>query len=136
MTLKITDKVDYILVGPATGMDYWEILESIPKLLLMPEFKDKNDIWVFREGRMNILLTDFSTIKDVVNKFHPKESKGRKTAIVVGNGLQHGLASLYSKIGKDLPREIKVFTDLKLAEDWITQDSVQDTAPCFRVASL
>lgn len=134
MTLKITDKEDYILVGPSMGMDYWEIMQSIPALLFRPEFKDKNDIWVFREGRMNILYDDLYTIKDTVEKFHPEESKGTKTAIVVGTGFQQGLASLYSKIGKDLPREIKVFSDLKLAEDWIKQDRVQDPAPSFREA--
>jgi hypothetical protein len=29
-------------------MDYWEILETLPALFLMPEFNGKDDIWVFR----------------------------------------------------------------------------------------
>ena len=68
------------------GMVYWEILEAIPKVLLMPEFKDKNDIWVFREGQMKILYSDLYSIKDVAEKLHPKESKDKKTAIVAGTG--------------------------------------------------
>ena len=136
MTLKITNKEDYILVEPSMGMDYWEILEALPALFLMPEFNDRDDIWVFRGGQMKILYSDLYTIKDVAERLHPKESQGRKTAIVAETGLQQGLASLYSEIGKDLPREIKVFSELKLAEDWIKQNGVQDPAPSFSVASL
>jgi len=62
--------------------------------------------------------------------------KVRRTAIVAGTGLQQGLASLYSEIGKDLPRETKVFSGLMLAEDWIKQNGVQDPAPSFNEASL
>ena len=136
MTLEITDKNDYILVEPSEGMDYWEILEAIPALFLMPEFNDKDDIWVFRGGQMKILYSDLYAIKDVAERLHSKESQGRKTAIVAETGLQQGLASMYSDIGKDLPREIKVFSDLKLAEDWIKQNGVQDPAPSFNEASF
>ena len=118
------------------GMDYWEILEALPALFLMPEFKDTDDIWLFRGGQMKILYSDLYTIKDVAERLHPKESQGRKTAIVTETDLQQGLASMYSDIAKDLPREIKVFSDLKLAEDWIKQNGVQDPAPSFSVASL
>jgi hypothetical protein len=136
MTLKITNKEDYVLVEASKGMDYWEILEALPALFLMPEFNDKDDIWVFRGGQMKILYSDLNAIKDVAKRLHPEESNGRKTAIVTETGAQQALASIYSDVGKDLPREIKVFSDLKLAEDWIKQNGVQDPAPSFSVASL
>jgi hypothetical protein len=86
---------------------------------------------------MKTHYSDLYTIKGVDERLHLKESKVRKTAIVAGTGLQQGLASMYSAdIGKDLPREIKVFSDLKLAEDWIKQNGVQDPAPSFNKASL
>jgi hypothetical protein len=135
MTLKITDKDDYILVEPSDGMDYWEILEAIPAVFLMPQFKDKDDIWVFRKGPMRIHYSDLNTLKGVAEKLHPEESNGRKTAIVTETGSQQALASIYSDIGKDLPREIKIFSDLKSAKDWIQQNSVQDPEPSFNVAS-
>jgi hypothetical protein len=119
MSLKLTNKNDYILVESSTGMDYWEIIEGIPKLFSMPEFKDKNDIWVFRGSQMKMLYTDLYNIKDSVEKICPKDSKGTKTAIVAETGVQQSFATLYSDIGKDLPREIRVFSDLKSAEDWI-----------------
>ena len=79
----------------------------------MPEFKDKNDIWLFKDGQMKMLYTELHNIKNSVEQFHPKGFKGKKTAIVTETGVQHSLATLYSDIGKDLPREIRVFSDLK-----------------------
>ncbi len=121
MELDITNKDDYILVGPAKGIDFWGIMAALSKLFSMPEFKDKNDIWVFRHGQVKMLYTDLHKIKESAEKLYPKDSKGTKTAIVVDSGIQHSLAVLYSDIGKDLPREIRAFSDLKSAEDWIKE---------------
>ncbi len=120
MPLNITKSDDYILAEYSTGMDYWEIMDGISKLFSIPEFKDKNDIWLFRDGQIKILYSDLNNIKDSVEKLHPKGSRGKKTAIVTETGLQHSLATLYSDIGKDLPREIRVFSDLSSAKDWVT----------------
>lgn len=121
MPMNITNNDDYILAEYSGGMDYWEILEGISKIFSMPEFKVKNDIWKFKAGQMKILFSDLYNIKDSVKKLYPESSTGKKTAIVTENGIQHSLATLYSDIGKNLPREIKVFSDLKSAIDWIKQ---------------
>jgi hypothetical protein len=119
MSLKFTSYDDYILIESPTGMDYWGIIEGIPKLISMPEFKNKNDIWVFTTGQIKMAYTDLYAIKSLVEEICPKNSKSAKTAIVAENGLQQSLGTLYSDIGKDLPREIRVFSDLKSAENWI-----------------
>jgi len=119
MSLKFTNYNDYILIESSTGMDYREIMEGIPKLISMPEFINKNDIWVFRSGQIKMSYTDLCTIKNLVEGICPKNSKGNKTAIVAENGLQQSLGTLFSDIGKDLKREIRVFPDLKSAKDWI-----------------
>ena len=121
MSLKFTNYDDYILIESPTGMDYWEIIESIPELISMPEFKNKNDIWLFRSGQIKMAYADLYSIKNLVEEICPKNSKGAKTAIVAKNGLQRSLATLYSGIGKDLQREIRVFSDLKSAENWILE---------------
>ena len=121
MSLKFTNKNDYILVELPTGMDYWEIMEGIPKLISMSEFRNKNDIWEFRSDQIKMSYTDLYTIKDLVEKICPKNSKGNKTAIVVKNDFQQTYGTLYSDIGKDLQREIRVFLELESAKDWITK---------------
>jgi hypothetical protein len=87
----------------------------------MPEFKDKNDVWVFKDGPLKMYFTDLYSIIDSVAKLYPEGSKAKKTAIITETGVQHSLATLYSDIGKDLPRKIRVFSDLKSAIDWIEQ---------------
>ena len=121
MSLKISNYDDYILAEYSEGMDYWEILEGISKIFSMPEFKVKNDIWAFKDGHLKILFSDLYKIKDSVKKLYPEGSTGKKTAIVTETGVQHSLATLYSDIGKDLPRKIRVFSDLNSAIAWIKQ---------------
>jgi hypothetical protein len=117
--MSIINNDDHILVESAAGMNFWDIMEGISKLFSMPEFKEKNDIWLFRDGQLKIMYSDLYSIKDLVEKVYPADSKGKKTAIVAHTGVQHGLATLYSDLARDLPREKKVFSDLKSATDWI-----------------
>ena len=119
MLLKFTNYENYILIESPKGMDYWEIIEGIPKLISMPEFKNKNDIWEFKSDGIKMSYADLLKIKSVVEKICRKNSKATKTAIVVRNGFQQTYGKLYSDICYDLQREISVFSDLKSAENWI-----------------
>lgn len=89
------------------------------QLFSRPDFQEKNDIWLFREGHLKMMYGDLYNIKEMVAKLYPPDSKGKKTAIVAQSGVQHSLATLYADLAKDLPREVKVFSDLKSATDWI-----------------
>ena len=76
MSLNITNRDDYILVEFTTEVNFWKIMEGIAEIFSMPEFKSKNDIWVFREGQMKVLFTYLNKIKDLAGKFYPKDWKG------------------------------------------------------------
>ena len=119
MEPKITVKKDYILVEPPKGVDYWQIYEEVGKLLARDDFPQKNDIWVFHEGPLLFLYEHLYKLKDFVADHYPKDFKGHKTAIVVETGIQTGLAEEYTRIVENLPFEIKVFSDIRSAEDWI-----------------
>jgi hypothetical protein len=119
MSLKFTNNSDYILIESSTGMDFWEIMKGIPKLISMPEFKNKNDIWEFRSNQIKMSFADLQKIKNLVEKICPQNCKGTKTAIVVRNGFQQTYATLFSDICNDIQRKIRVFSDLKPAENWI-----------------
>ena len=119
--LRITAREDYILVEPSKGMIFWEVLFGLSKLISMPEFRDRNDLWVFRAGKMDIAYSDLYKIKEYVQKNFPECSKEKKTAIVVETGMQKSLAVLYAKVEEDLPHETRVFSDFKSAEEWITE---------------
>ena len=119
--LEIFTKKDYILVKPPEGVNVKYILQVVEKVFSMPEFQEKDDIWIFRKGKLNIEFRDLNKIKEFAEKYYPKTSKGKKTAIVAEADLQRSLAVLYVDIGKDLPREIRILSDIKSAEKWITK---------------
>jgi hypothetical protein len=120
MAPKITVKKDYILVEPKK-VDYWEIWEGIGKVRNLPEFSEKNDIWVFHEGPIELNYVDLHKLKDFVKEIYPEKAKRSKTAIVVESGLQSAMALIFTQIAENLPFEIKVFFDLQAAENWIAK---------------
>lgn len=118
ITPKITVKKDYILVEPKE-VDYWQIWEGIGKVRNLPEFSEKNNIWVFREAPIRLTYVDLYKLKDFVEEIYPENVTRNKTAIVVETGIQSALAFFFSQIAEDLPFEIKVFSDFQTAEGWV-----------------
>ena len=119
--IEIIPKEHYILVKPPAGMNYWELFTALGKLIQMPEFQDKNDIWLFRVGRASLNFSDLQKLKDFGRENIPENAKGKKTAIVVSSGFQRGIVKSYISDGEEHPREIRVFSDLKEAEDWVCE---------------
>ncbi|MEJ2100150.1 MAG: hypothetical protein P8X68_09245 [Desulfobacterales bacterium] len=117
--MKLTNEKDYILVEPSAGVDFWEIIEGIGKLFTFDGFPQKNDLWKFREGPLSFQYGDIYRVKDFISKYYPKNQNGHKTAIVVENGFQSGIAKEFANIVKDLPFETGVFFDTESAEEWI-----------------
>jgi hypothetical protein len=117
----IISERDYILIIPPDGLDFWEILSAVGRLLTMREFQLKNAIWVFSEGPVDFLYRDLFRLKEFVKNHYPANAKAKKTAIVAGTDMQLRLAQSYANISPDLPRRIRVFTDFKSAEDWVRE---------------
>ena len=119
--MEIINQKNYILIKPSKGILFKEILEGLSRLFSMHEYREKNDIWLFRDGRLGILFADLYELKDFAEKHCPKSIKGGKTAIVVEGGLQQSMATLYIAINKDISRQLKVFKDFNSAEEWIKE---------------
>ena len=120
---KIIVKDQYVLVNSRDVVDYYDIIETLGKLFVMPEFYSKHLIWVFNEGSMNLNYADLDKIKDFVTKHRPSGFNANKSAIVAKTGLQRALAEMYASLRNELPRKIKVFSDLESAEVWIAESS-------------
>lgn len=121
MSLKETDKKDYILVELQEA-EYWEILETFGSLLKMADYTNKNAIWDFRNAPLKLTYDELYKVKDLIKENYPEHSKSdRKLAIVVEGGLKSALAKEYIKIANELPPEFNIFPDLDSAEDWINQ---------------
>ena len=120
LEIEVLIKKNFILIKPPSIINLSNILTCISILFSIPGFQEKNDIWLFFEGPINILFSDSEKIKNVAEINFPKYAKCGKTAIVVNNAIQYNLAVLYADTGKNLPREIKVFRDLGSAKVWVT----------------
>ncbi len=121
MSPQITIKKDYILVEPKEGTDFREIQQGLARLFYVEGIPEQNRIWVFREGPQNLSHDDLYKLKDIIKEYYPVDARINKTAIVVESGLQTGLAESFTKIAYDLPQEFKVFTNIRAAEDWVTE---------------
>ena len=120
MEPQITAKKDYILVEPKEGVDFREIRRGIARLIYVPEIRDKNDIWVFREGLGKLSHDDLYKLRDLIKEIHPKDSKLNKTALVVESDAQSSMEEAFAQISEDLPHEFRVFSSQQDAEAWIT----------------
>lgn len=120
--IEIIIESNFILLKPPRELELGNILMSIAMLFTIPEFQEKNDIWLLREGQSNILYSDLDKIKYIAEIYHPKSDIRRKTAIVVNDDIQLSLAVLYSDMGIDLPREISIFRELKSAKQWVIEE--------------
>ena len=120
--LRTFDEKGYVLVKPAAGISYWDILTAVGELLKHDEFVDKNDLWVFREGTLHLALSDLEVIKKFGVNHYPRSAGHKKTAIVVETHFQRALAETYITTGEEHPREIQIFSDFKEAEAWITSE--------------
>ena len=121
MSPKITIKKDYVLLEPKEGTDYWEIKRGVARLFYVPEIPDKNRIWVFREGPEKFSYDDLHHLRDIIKENYPNDHKINKTAIFIESEFQSSMAESFRQVAKDLPFEIRVFSDFQAAEDWVKE---------------
>jgi hypothetical protein len=119
MSPKITNKKDYILIEPKEGTDYSEIQRAVGRLFYVDEIPEKNRIWIFREGPEKFSYDNLHKLRDIIKENYPKDHKINKTAIVIESEFQSSMAESFSQIAKDLPFEIRIFSDFQAAEDWV-----------------
>ena len=120
MAPKITAKEEYLLVEPLT--EFWEILEALARLLKMPEYLQKNVIWIFGDGPIKIGYDDLYRLNDFLKENFPEKARpNKKAALVVPSGLGRALATEYTNMVKSIPVEFETFHDLNSAEKWITE---------------
>ncbi len=119
MSPEITIKKDYVLIEPKEGTNYWEIQRGVGRLFYVEGIPDKNRIWVFREGPEQFSYDDLHKLRDIIKENYPNDHKINKTAIVVESGFQSSMAESFRQVAKDLPFEIRVFSDFQAAEDWV-----------------
>jgi len=93
----------------------------VARLFYVPGIPDKNRIWVFHKGLENFSYDYLPRLRDFIEENYPRDAKINKTALVVESGFQSQMADSFRKIAKDLPFEIRVFSDFQAAEEWVKE---------------
>ena len=118
---RIITKKQYIRVEPAAN-ELWEFLETLGNLFKMPEYRNKNTIWVIPELPIQGGYDDLYKLRDFISRHYPKGDKpDNKTAIVAKTGFLGALAESWAEIARDLPYEIRAFNSFQAAEAWIIE---------------
>ena len=119
MESKITIKKDYILVE-IQERAFLEITALLGRLFRTSDYLNKDAIWLFRQGLLQMAYEDLYKIKDFIIEHYPDNAKtDKKVALVAETGFDTAIATEYVKIVKGLPLEFRVFSDFKAAEEWI-----------------
>ena len=121
MSPAITVKKDYVLIEPHEGINYREIQRGVARLFYFDGIPDKNRIWVFRDGPEEFSEDDLQKLRDIIKDNYPEDHHIDKTALVVESEFQSNMAESFSRLAKDLPFEIRVFSDLQAAENWVKE---------------
>lgn len=119
MSPEITIKKDYILIEPKEGADYSEIKRGVARLFYVKKIPEKNRIWVFREGPEKFSYDDLHKLRDIIKENYPNDHNINKTALVIESEFQSSMAQSFRQVAKDLPFEIRVFSDFQAAENWV-----------------
>ncbi|MEJ2234731.1 MAG: STAS/SEC14 domain-containing protein [Syntrophobacteria bacterium] len=83
-------------------------------------------LWDLRKGKVQSTDNDVWNLARSVSTLNLSNRRGGKTALVAGKGKSLGLARMYQLITDTmtLPFEIKVFTSLEEAHNWLeTEDA-------------
>ncbi|MCG6945119.1 MAG: hypothetical protein LJE87_07210 [Deltaproteobacteria bacterium] len=78
-------------------------------------------LWDLRNGKLQSSDNDVWNLARSVSTLNLSSRRGGKTALVAGKGKSFGLARMYQRITDTmtLPFEIKVFTSIEEAHNWL-----------------
>lgn len=117
---------DYLLVKFFEDFDFNMLHVVMHHLMCMKAYPDTNDIWLIGNHHANIRLAE---IEAMVNDFQchcPKDSTRSKTAVVCERGLTQAVIGLWmDAVQKRVAFEMRMFTTLEEAEDWLGASKVQ-----------
>ena len=117
---KVTNNEDYLVVRFKANFTCNDLRIIIRHELLVPECAHMNDIWLIGKHHAQISMGELLSIIDDFKHLHPKHAEGKKTAIVVEQGLTEAIMQLLANgLKNQLPFECRLFHKLEEAEAWM-----------------
>ena len=119
--LKIDSSDHYIRVIFSDLVDEHELVYAIKAVAALPEYPEKNDLWVFEECTFNFSHSKISSLIQVIGSVYPPSPSRTKTAILTNSELHYAFCKLFCDEAESLPYTIRVFTQHSEAEAWLNE---------------
>ena len=120
----ISDTEKYLKVEFNGQMDLPTITRAINATMDRPDYPHRNDIWVLEGSDLALQFENLAQITEMIKGRYPVNATRTKTALVASPGFNASIAQLWIESAQVLPQEIKMFSGLKPAEDWVNESPV------------
>ena len=120
MPYKIEDRDCYVEVSVWGEANRWEVLEALRKLHRRDPRKEIPDMWLISEETV-FPVEWHLPVATATEKLCAKGCIGARSAIVVADKLHKAQLDLYRKQARELPYQMRVFTERKDAEIWLAE---------------
>lgn len=118
---RISSPGEFILVQFSEEILYPQVVSAVEETMAREDYSRLNDIWVLDGKLVDIRLDQFDLIVQAVQKVYPSNAKRSKTALVASSGFIEAIAREFLKAADSLPQELRLFSNLDEAKDWVLQ---------------
>lgn len=117
---RIINESEYIAVTFTGSVSFSELLDAFLRITALPGFGDKSRIWIFKgDDETSLSLATISSVMPIVQNLNLKNSKNKKVAIVLQNGLHNAITDLFDSESNRGTRRVDLFEDVDSAVQWV-----------------
>ena len=118
-----SDNIIHVSFRPGCTVGADLLMEALQRDLALDDGEGNNDFWDFRGSNIDEKLT-YQIVAQMVSQVgvSRKGRWNRKTAMLVDQDLQYGMARMYESLTDDMPFEVGVFRDEQEAMAWLKED--------------
>lgn len=99
------------------------VTDAIRDSFSRPDYFLKNDIYIFSSEFFDVQIKDLELLTQFILENLQVTSHRKKSALVVPAGFNMAVAEVWAGESDHLPYELKLFSELKAAQDWVADSS-------------
>jgi hypothetical protein len=118
---KIDSSYHYIRVIFSDLVDEHELVYAVKAVAALPEYPEKNDIWVFDGCTFNFSHSKISSLIQIIDSVYPPSPSRTKTALLTDSELHYAFFKIVCEEAESLPYSMRAFTQLSEADAWLNE---------------
>jgi hypothetical protein len=119
--LNIDSDYQYIRIIFSDTVNEDELVYAIKAVAALPEYPEKNDMWVFDGCMFNFSHSKMSSLIQIIGSVYPPSPSRTKTALLTNSELHYAFCKIFCEEAESLPYSIRVFTQRSEAEAWLNE---------------